>query len=517
MRALAYLEWRRAVHHANAIVRSPGRLLLWLGYLLAVGATSLSRFFPAQYSIFGHGPDAPHATAAAGIYLATLGSTMVTAAAGRVAPFRSLIEPVLWSNARLRPVKIALWLQLRTFAASLRTYLSSFAYLSILFVPHHANVIVTIRAFVAVILAGTLLFGLQLPAFFLGLHRWRPLVIAVGLLVAAAGAVFAALGFFNPEALAHAIAFLQFDPGVVISTLLNGSPVGIAGLLATFALLLVSIEFLGKDALPELYAASQQQTERLARVRSVRARAHYSARVSTPVNRIPAGSLTLVWKDWLGFRRGRSVTGLWLLAGAVSAACGAVGSYFTRTADTAGVVYSLAATAALIVLVLTPFGASTALSADVAKPLFWLSNASLRSRIGALTLALTWRKALAFGLAPLAAGIASGNATLAVAALPLSFALFWSLQSLGVGLFALFPNPVDSAGPMFVLRTLCVAAYLLPPAFVALIAAALSVPAAAAATAAAATFVVQGWIVLEVASLRIAERGAAITQLSRAN
>jgi hypothetical protein len=43
MRALAYLEFRLAVHHAGAILRSPTRIAIWVPYLMSILAVAYAR------------------------------------------------------------------------------------------------------------------------------------------------------------------------------------------------------------------------------------------------------------------------------------------------------------------------------------------------------------------------------------------------------------------------------------------------------------------------------------------
>ncbi|GAC1549059.1 MAG: hypothetical protein NVS3B16_22570 [Vulcanimicrobiaceae bacterium] len=169
-----------------------------------------------------------------------------------------------------------------------------------------------------------------------------------------------------------------------------------------------------------------------------------------------------------------------------------------------------------MMLIAAPFGASLGLAADLAKPLFWLSRAPLRSRIAAWTFARAWRGAFAIALAPLVAGVYARDLVLAVASAPLVLAGYWSLQALGVGLYALFPNPIDSRGPMMLVRTLVTAAYVVPALLVATGISLGHGPPIVVALAAALTLAAEGWAVVELASLRFAEHGAALATLGRA-
>jgi len=172
--------------------------------------------------------------------------------------------------------------------------------------------------------------------------------------------------------------------------------------------------------------------------------------------------------------------------------------------------------AAIALLLFAPFRASLDLANDLAKPLFWISRVPLRVRIATWTLARSWRDGLAIGLAPFVAGAIAGNVALACAAFPLAFAIYWSLQALGVGLFAIFPNPIDSRGPIVFVRFAATGAYAIAPLVAAIAVAVLHGPPLAAALASASVFAIEGWIAIELASLRFAENGPALATLSRA-
>ncbi len=515
MRALLYLEWRYASHQLSAILRSPLRLAIWIPFVFSIVYLFYART-ARPHSFFNAAVLAPHnATALGGLYLGLLGVTVVLSATGHVAAFRSGAEAVLFANAGVRPLTIAIWLQARKFTSSWRRWFGTLVYAFLILGPRHLDPQATVRALLATLFALGLQMSAELPVFLLARGRLRIPLAVLGGVFAGAGFTFAALGAIGREPLQTALAFVRVDPGRGTVATLSGDPEALVVLAALLGSLFIVIRLLGDDALPELYLVSQRTFTTARERRSFAPKIRFF-KGSGGTARVPAGALALVWKDWIGFRRGRGIFRLWLAGCAFWALCGAGVAFATaRYGDPMLVIY-LVGTTAVMMLIDAPRGASVDLASDLAKPLFWLSRAPLRSRIAAWTFGRAWRGALAIALAPLVAGIGSRDAELALLAVPLVFAGYWALQALGVGLYALFPHPIDSRGPMMLVRALLAAAYVVPAALVAVVVAILHGGPSIVALAAAVTLAAEGWAIVELASLRFAEYGAVLETLARA-
>jgi len=515
MRALLFLEYRYAFHRFAAILRSPLRLAIWIPFGLSLAYLLYARTFRA------HGPptngiSAQHATAIAGLYFGVLGVTTALAALGNVAAFRSGAEAVLFTNAGLRPITVAIWLQARKLSTSWGRSFGSLVYAFVIFAPRHVDAAGTLRAFLATVLALALQMSIELPVFLLarGLLR-TPLVIAGGTL-ALFGFAFAALGAIGREPLRAALAFVRFDPGAAVVAALDGLPFVLLVLIALLGVLFIAVRVLGNDAMPELYRVSQRSLQTVRERRSFAPKTRFSATGAGKSTRVPAGALTLVWKDWIAFKRGRSIFRLWLAGCVFWAGCGAGIAIAQARYHDPALLLSLVGTTALMTIVTAPLGASLGLGTDLAKPIFWLSSAPLRSRIAAWTFARAWRGAFAIALAPLVAGLFAHDVVLTVVSVPLVLAGYWSLQALGVGLYAVFPDPIDSRGPMMLVRTLLTGAYIVPAAAVALVVGIAHGGPILVALSGALVLAAEGWAVVELASLRFAEHGAALATLGRA-
>lgn len=512
MLALAYLESRFAFHHARAVLRSPLRLAIWLPYLVSIACVAYARVATPHHQPFLRiGLPGSFVTAAGGLYLGTLGITIGFAAGGRVAAFRSAAEAVLFVNSGVRPIAIAVWMQLRKIAASWSRWISGLVYVFLIAVPAHAGASVVLRVFAAALLALAVHIGCELPTFLLARGRLKQPVRVAGWALAGAGFICAAGTLFGSRFLGP-LAAAGLDPGAGVRAVLAGAPAAIAVFALIFAVFVTSIGLLGGDALPELYEAFTRSNAHPMRRPRGTSLAGFNADASVRNPRIPSGALALTWKDWVAFRRGCGVVALWVAGCVFWTLCGAGAALAGAAWSDSTPIVTLAVASALMVLLGASFGAARGLASDLAKPLFWLSRASLRSRIAAWTLGRAWRGGLAIGLAPLAAGIVSGDLPLALGALPLSLASYWSLQCLGVGLLAVFPHQVDARGPVLLIRLLLTALYVAPPLLFSTLAGLVNEPLGAFTFAL--TLVVEGALVIELASHRFREHGA---QLGAAN
>lgn len=516
MRALLYLEARYAWHQLAAILRSPLRLAIWIPFAGSIAYLLFSRARHGAGSFSKFGLIGHDATAVAGLYLALFGVTIVLAAIGRVAAFRSGAEAVLFVNAGIPPLSAAIWLQARKFFASFGRWFGTLTYVFLIFAPKNLGPGATFRALLGTLLVLALQMSTELPVFLLARGRLRAPLVALGGTLVLGGFACIGFGVIGGAPLRAAIAFARFDPGRAVTATLNGNPFAIVVLVALLGVLIIAVRLLGDDALPELYLVSQRSIATMRERRSLVPRTRFAAGAARAGARVPAGALALVWKDWIGFKRGRGTFALWLVGCIFWAACGAGVAIASTRYDDPTILTVLVGASALMMLVGAPLGASLGLATDLAKPLFWLSRAPLRSRIVAWTFGRAWRGAFAIALAPVVAGVWSRDVVLATVAAPLVFAGYWSLQALGVGLYALFPNPIDSRGPMMLVRTFLTAAYVVPAIVVAAGVSFAHGDPIAVALVAALALGGEGWLVIELASLRFSEHGAALATLGRA-
>jgi hypothetical protein len=515
MRALAYLEWRFALHQIAAIGRSPLRLAIWIPYALSLGYLACARLFGSHEMLFGSAQlSAEHLTGIGGLYLGALGITVALSAGGRVSGFRTSAEAVLFSNAGIKPIDMAVWLQFRKLLASGLRWAGVLAYYFLIFFPRHASPLGATIAFLTALLAVALLMSVELPIFLLSRGSFNLGFRGFGWILAATGFAYVAIGFSGARVWKTAIGFVRCDPGGAVRSIQRGSPSALILFCALLAFMLIAIVCLAHDSLPELYAVSRRSLADVRRRQSAVRQTRYGAVVSTPAARIPSGALALAWKDWIGFRRGRGSFALWIGGCVFWAACGVGFAYASIALDDLSPMLTLFGASALLLVFLAPHGAAAGLAGDLGKPLFWLGQDALRSRLAAWTLGRALRGGVALGLAPLCAGLVLNQPALTLAALPVCLAAYWSLQALGIGLYALFPNPIDSRGPMALVRTLVTAAYILPALALGGAAAALGGSPATVGASVCFTFVALGFLTIGFAAHRFGERGAAMALIA---
>jgi len=515
VRALLYLDARYLANQIWAILRSPGRLAIWVPWVFLLAYLCVRRVLVAQDhpSFFSYGSHALE-TAAAGSFFAALGIAVGIAASGRVTAFRSAAEALLFTNAGISPLSIALWLQLRKLLSTATRWLGSIVFSFVLIVPASASLGQLTRGFIAAVAVAATVMTAELPAFLLGRKRYGAALATAGWILAAVGLAYAALGFVasvGEERFAPAVlAWLHFDPGNVVDAVVANPPATLALCvlpLASFG----ALAWLGRDAVPELYAATLRAFEwRTQRRRESPLEAAASARAE----RIPSGARALVWKDWIGFRRSRGSLRRWALALGFWLGIGLALDFVRVYGDRALALPLLGF--GLTALVLVPLAASLSLVDDLAKPLWWLSESSLRSRIIAWTFARSWRNGLAFASAPLALALAARDVAGGLLAVPVGIALWWSLNAIGVAFYAAFPSRIDARGPVFLLRAAATGLFFLPPAVVFGFAGMVAGSPAVAALAATAVILLEALLALEFAAYRFRENGAGIALLERA-
>ena len=288
-------------------------------------------------------------------------------------------------------------------------------------------------------------------------------------------------------------------------------------MLGIVAAMIGIVAILGRDAIPDLYAASQRAIDLRSRKTRLRtAQDRFSQGASARGVRVPRGALSLVWKDWVAFARGRAALWLWLAGGAGWGALGFFGAYFLLRTDDATLLAAIGTFTVFIVVAYAPLTASLGLASELSRPLFWLVDTSLSVRLAAWTFARAWRGGIAVGLGPFVVSIVLGRPILTLVSLPLAIVAYWSMQCLGVGLFALFPDPIDARGPMTILRILASGAYVVPAIAFGGIVAFAHGGALGAATTFGLVLGAQGWLALELSAQRFSEYGASLSKLADA-
>ncbi|MGH7729066.1 MAG: hypothetical protein ACREM2_09785, partial [Vulcanimicrobiaceae bacterium] len=241
---------------------------------------------------------------------------------------------------------------------------------------------------------------------------------------------------------------------------------------------------------------------------------------SSPTSDIPLGAFALAWLGRVEFER-TSGYGRLLAAAIGAAALGLLtGAGMEAGGDGAGALLASVGTSAitvvvLLALVLVPMETARKIARDLAVPLWWIAADPLPRRLLVWSLASALPGALAAAALPLALLIALQSPLEALAAALATAILWWSIVALGLFVFTIFPNRLESRGPLMYLWMLGLVAYLFPP-FAAFTIALVTARAPLVGLGAALVIVaVEGYITLQLAAGRIARHGLAIAREGR--
>jgi hypothetical protein len=509
MSALLYLDLCYARNVALSIVRSP-RIGLWLGYAGLIGFMIVMRAVRHRSKVpLVPTLPMPLEVALGGACLVAAGIAVLLFASIPFRAFRSRAEARMLCSCGLPSALIVLWLQARRlFPAAAARAIPALLIPFIVGTSSRVGLAALAQWLVATLLFFATLSTLQAAVFLVGRRAAWPLKIGA-CIVAAVGAAFVALGVLSLTGsvpAATALSALPWTPAATVRALMHGQPAALAGLALVPLALVAVTPWAGRDALPELY----ESTVRFSELREARGgtRAPGGAqarRYAAGAGFVPGGAASILWRDWLGFRRSRMVAALWLLLCVVAAAAGVAAGLIRRDRDLSA---SLLVNGALVISFLVVTWSTIGLARDVAKPLWWLSSASLRERLWLWTLSRSWRIAVPLGIVSLVAALGRAQLVGAALAFPAAFAIVWSLTAIGVALYPIFPAPPER-GPVALLRALVTFVFLVPSG-AAFAISLIVVPSVAVATLVAlGVLVLEGGLLLEFGGAQIGRNSAA--------
>ena len=472
--ALPFLEVRLLRNRIRAILKSPLRLLMWLGWGLYIGFMTFLRTRGQHTGLQQSLPTAPLATTIAGALLLFAGLTVFAAAGGSVRPFRLRSDATFFARAGVSSRTLVLWLQLRAMFGRSWYFIAMLVFYSFAFVPARSGISLVAAIALLAGLATLAVTALQLPTFLLAIRGYRRLARGIAMVLLLYGVVLAlaapldiATHMRELPALLHAFALryhtvVSWAPGDLIRSALSGNPFVPIGLITVAALATAFTWVLSGDVYPELYEAATRVFDRVERVR--RGETQVRLTHATSARRVPIGAAVLLWKNGIVFARsgGRKIVlavsaVIWL---GVSVLLG----FALRDADSASVVVAIAP--AILLLAAVGFTTSFAIAEDVGKPFWWLTGGSLFRRLLVWTIGETRRSAVIFaagvGVEMLVAGYAIESVSATIAAI----SLWWMMYAVGVLVYILLPAQLDRSGPGFALRFFVVGMVLVPPLLV---------------------------------------------------
>ena len=526
IRALAYLDAQLLANRLRLLARDPKRLVPWLLLLGWLTSTRLLRVASGS-SAPGRAPGADYLLLLLGLlpgaYLVIMGLRLFGASRRPPATFRTAADAHFLIGSRISPRVVVGWLQLRKVIGGLLAAAMNVLVL-IAFVPWLSASPPRLAALVlALIGAYVVLQAVPMAAHLL--RRRLPL-----LPLAASGATLTALGVASaaltllldvrgpaPTPASINVLLLHLPPGQWLVDAYSGQVLAVLPMVAlAMAAIGVTVR-LSADCYPELWESSTRvmALTRLARerrgmwvARADLGRALGQVRRRTTASRsgswAPAGAWAVMWKEWLTLRRSRSLPLLVaLVVGALVSGFVAGGLALSGKRALVSSIYSTGATLVLLVNMY----AGIQLGAELRRPVWWLSAASLKMRLLAWTVAGSLPMALVACIAFGAALASSGEYDMVLPAFLALLAATWTMRMAAVASYALFPSPIDVRGPGRAVRVIVLWACAAPAAATLIVLLMVSGSLAGAIAGTAPTMLVEGWLLLELSAWLVRRNG----------
>ena len=483
--ALVYLEARMAANKFRRVLHQPGRLALWIIFLLWFGLflfTRVLRLSSGQYLLI---PDSARDFLAfvPGAYLAILGMQIRSGARRPPATFAYPADARFLFGSRLPHVLVVFWLQLRETA-----FQGSRLFMILFFFSWNLAASTTglIYSTIALLCAYIIGFGLRLPVFLIQRRVPRAPFSTFGAALIAT----AALTLLFPLALAFVsgdlhVSFIAahtfvFPPGLWIVRALSGDIASLLMLVGLACAVVAAGSIAASDAYPELWEASSRLYARRSLAASGRGlwnrEAWRELRESDPdqqtaaVKRVasvsgeraPVGAMTVFWKEWIALRRapgGLRWPIFWLLGATLF---GYIAGIAAADMPFVIVLGPLVAIANIVIIIGSQ--STISLGGELRRPLFWLSHSYLRNRVLAWILGTTLRIGPPLVAAIAVSGIAMHSWITVMAATPIIVVGLFLIQSIGVASYVVLPGRNDMRGPGFMLRIFATYILITPPA-----------------------------------------------------
>lgn len=460
---MVYLEWRQLANRVRAALKEPLRIILWaVGAFWLIGMVVLRIVTPKPHGQTGL-PE-PFASVIALGYFVFLGFMIALAAGGNtIGAFSSAADARFLIGSKLPERTVIVWLHLRHVAFAI----IRIVWIIVLYATIYRTAGSVWGLVLTMIAAAGLAGAIPITTFRMASVRGTivptsiaSLVIAIGVL----GLIAIALGFADPTRFHESSQIaLNIGAGKLLNLLVEGNRPALS---IGFALVagLIALSILGaSDLYPELYAASTKafSTRRKARRGFATVREYSTRGVRTSSTRW-TGAWTILWKEWLGYRRAkyslmRTSVGI-LICLAVGAAIGIGVERFHEPVMVYAVLINL-----INAVVIFATMASIQLGDDLRKPLWWLSGDPLYLRLCVWAVSTTWRFALILAVGAMLCGAIVHSTGLVVAAFPAMLLTLLYLRAVGLFTYSIFPSVIDQRGPLMFVKVLLTYALIMPP------------------------------------------------------
>ncbi|MFN2527770.1 MAG: putative ABC exporter domain-containing protein [Candidatus Baltobacteraceae bacterium] len=468
---LAQLDLMRMRNTIRGVMRSPGRAAVWLLYIIWFGAVIVLRFvkntYPSPKDAGHFGIGEPVASIVAFGFIFACAFMLLRAGGGAVGAFASKADARFLTSSHLNPRHVAIWLQLRNSFGSILRFLYLIILYTMIFNTAGTMSGMTFSMAFGAAFAGSLAIpGLAASKRFGS--AFAGVVTSVAILAAVA-ALGLALAFVRgrPQLVAIPLSLEHLRLGAVVSAMLSGGTGPLLALFLATVALIVAAYFCALDLYPELYEASLSSFQRASRRRGFgrgRITEQYQVRNVGATRTVLSGGWMIIWKEWLGFRRGRNAR--ITIAASVFFILGAgVAGRVLETKTTEPLLFGLAGPAVTLAILLITMTAIS-LASDLRKPIWWLGPDALRIRLYAWVVSITWRMSTVVFFAASAYALMAGKIGFIPWLLVLAVLMPLMLRAVSLATYAILPAPADQRGPLAMLRVFITLTLFLPPAIV---------------------------------------------------
>ena len=555
LRTLLYLDAHILLNRIKTAARNPLRLVVWLVFLAVIvsgiqARTTMNEVIrarpvpapgPAPFPMFFDLSPFLHvaATFLPGVILVTFGVFTLAACRQPLGTFRSAADARFLCGSALPPRVVVLWLMVRVILSlSWRIPMMLVFFVFVLPTSLGVSVSTGLMAFTALLLLTTTL-ALNIPIFITRQRRFGPNPAIIGWLLVLFGlaslvVVFVALSP-GPPILPSSLAAVatSLPPGSWLVGAFGGNGLALLALAALAAGSLALTWMVAGDVYPELWQASarvivlrramrrrgpfitRSDRRRLLSEAGIAEQTRHqrpAAGASSRGRWVPPGAWTILWKEWLATRRvagGMRLPAIALLVAVVIGA--AIGTLTRNGFGEAGLLAGPLAYPVVLVSLFTAFR----MSADLRKPIWWLSASSVRARLSVLLVARSLRLAIPIAAGLLTTSVVGDNVAFVLVGLPIGAAAIWAINSMGLATYAIMPGSSDMRGPGGCLRMIALFIMLIPIGIAAIIGGIATGSGVGSLVAAVLAAVAEGWVLVLFAASYLDGNGFAYAQAER--
>src|ERR1700736_5172648 len=155
------------------------------------------------------------------------------------------------------------------------------------------------------------------------------------------------------------------------------------------------------------------------------------------------------------------------------------------------------------------------MSADLRKPIWWLSSSTLRARLSVLLVGRSLRLAIPIAIGLLTASAFSASVAFVLIGVPIVIATLWAINAIVLAYYAIMPGSSDMRGPGGCLRMIALFIMLIPIGIAAIVGGIATESGVGSLVAAIVAALAEGWLLVLFAASQLDGNGLAYAQAER--